>query len=479
MDDIPPTTLSSRLDPGLAFAAALVAPVLLYAIGLGSLDRLLYPATSIAVGGYLYYKRSPWYVGFCVWLFCATPLVRRLADEQAGWDPSNPILLAPYLSCAFAGISAITFRMRSTAPIAPFVIMLGCVGYGLILAMCNGRVASGAVDAMKWSVGPLFAVHLLAQADERWINHRAAVISFVIAGPAMAVYGVAQYINPPPWDADWMINVASLGLNSIGHPAPFEVRVFSTMNSPGSFGSALATAILIGLHQRRFLIFIPVVMVMVLGMLLSQYRAIWAGTLIGIICLFLSGASTAKLRVLLAAGALILMGASASVMPEISRPIAERLQTLNQLDADASGEDRLHQYERFLGQPHNDLVLGEGLALDGASRRLDHGHTVIIDSGIIVIFSAFGVFSGTVFFFGLFAAIGLTFTSSARSCPETPLYRAIIIATFCQLPFGAVNVGESGFGAWLFLGLTAAAVATARADIGARQFRMKVEASIR
>jgi NhaP-type Na+/H+ or K+/H+ antiporter len=121
----------------------------------------------------------------------------------------------------------------------------------------------------------------------------------------------------------------------------------------------------------------------------------------------------------------------------------------------------LHQYERFL-QSENDLIVGEGLAIDGASRRLDHAHTVVIDSGIITIYTALGVFIGTLFVCGLIGAMTLTFGADARQSQDMPLYRAIAVATFCQLPFGAVHGGESGFGAWLFIGLAAAAVADRR-----------------
>ncbi len=454
----------SRIDgvikPSLALFCALIAPVMLYAVGQAPLNRWLYPASSLMLSGYLYYKCSPWYIGYCVWLFCATPLVRRLADQQSGWDASNPILLAPYFACALAAISLFRLRRPHGVIIAPFAIVLACIGFGFILAALNGRVLSGMVDAMKWSAGPLVAVHLLAHPDKREAIHRVVVTSFLIAAPPMAAYGVAQYIDPAPWDATWMIGVAGLGMNSIGHPVPYELRVFSTMNSPGPFAIMLAIAILAALQQqRRFLIVLPTVLLMVLGMLLSQYRAVWAGTLLGAGILSAYGSTTTKVRVLLAMVAMLLVAGSATAMPEIRRAIVERVETLTQLDADASGEDRLHQYDSFLARSDSDQVIGEGLAVDGPSRRLDHGNTVIVDSGIIVVFMALGLFVGTAFMFGLIGVVCLTFRRAARQCRDMPFYRAVIIATFSQLPFGAIHVGESGFGAWVFAGLAASAVA--------------------
>jgi hypothetical protein len=323
--------------------------------------------------------------------------------------------------------------------------------------MLNGRVVSGAVDAMKWSVGPLVATHILANADRRREFHDAAVTSFLVAAPAMAAYGVFQYITPPPWDTDWMVGAAGLGLDSIGQPAPFALRVFSTMNSPGSFAIVLTTAILIALQMRRTLVAIPAVALMVLGLLLSQYRAIWAGTAVGALTLCLSAPMSTRLRMALAAGVLVVGLGGLSVVPEMQQTISERIDTLYQLGSDASGEDRLHQYADFLARSNADIVFGEGLAINGALPRLDHRTSTIIDSGIITTMTAFGMFGGTLFLCGLIWAVSLAFGRTVRDLPETPLYRAVAIATFCQIPFGDVHIAESGFGAWIFVGLAAAA----------------------
>ncbi len=73
----------------------------------------------------------------------------------------------------------------------------------------------------------------------------------VWAGMTMALYGIAQFVLLPEWDAQWMRNVIELGLDSIGQPEPFAVRVFSTMNSPGSFGIMLMAAIIVALKTQR------------------------------------------------------------------------------------------------------------------------------------------------------------------------------------------------------------------------------------
>lgn len=116
----------------------------------------------------------------------------------------------------------------------------------------------------------------------------------------------------------------------------------------------------------------------------------------------------------------------------------------------------MHQYDEFLSDDSGDMLVGAGLAIDGASRLLDGKTTAVIDSGIILVFTALGIAIGTVLLLALASSVAISFSRYAGHSPSIVGYRAVAIASFCQLPFGAVFVGESGFCVWLFLGLAAA-----------------------
>ena len=440
----------STIEGGLAFTVTVIMPILLAGAGFGSVLRLLYPAIACGTAGVFYARNSPWYVGQCVWLFCATPLVRRLIDAQAGWDPSNPALLSPYLACAFAAWGALQLLAgmpRIAKLTLPFYLILGCIAYGLVLAAFDNRVLTGSVDAMKWSAGPLMALHVLQRGESRAAIRRVLIFSLLVAVPLMAIYGIAQYINPQPWDADWMVNAQSLGLDSIGVPKPFELRVFSTMNSPGSLAAMLMFGTLAAFH-RRLSIMLPVIILAVVALLLTQYRAIWAGTLLGLMYLAIQGSSRGSIRLLILALTMIAAVSLTALVPQMQEAVFSRFQSLNDLSTDASGADRLHQYEMFVSGRDDNIIVGQGLAIDSASRR-------VVDSGIIEIFSVYGILVGSIFFFGVAWAIGLAFLRGPAA--EMSLCRAAAIALFCQVPFGSVFVGESGFCVWVFLGLAAAA----------------------
>ena len=116
----------------------------------------------------------------------------------------------------------------------------------------------------------------------------------------------------------------------------------------------------------------------------------------------------------------------------------------------------MHQYDEFLADDSGNVILGAGLAIDGASRRLDGKTSAVIDSGIIVILTALGIGFGTILILALAFSVAISFSRFAGRSPPIVGYRAIALASFCQLPFGAIFVGGSEFLTWLFLGLAAA-----------------------
>ena len=446
-------------DAALALAVSVLVPVALFTLNLGTLNRVLYPLMSFALGAYLYQRRSPWFLGFLVWLFCASPLVRRLTDLQAGWDVANPVLIAPYLVGMLAALSFFPYVTRTSAHFAtPFLFILGCVGYGVLLALIDGRVVSGIVDGLRWSVGPLCTIYLLRNKDLLPGCHRAVTGSLLIAGPAIAVYGVFQFVNPLEWDREWMRNIADVGFDSIGNPAPFEVRVFGTLNSPASYAMFLIVCSFVQIG-RPLVQLLPAMLVIAMALALTQYRAGWGGFVIGMLCFVFYGGAREKMRVVGAAVALVFASGFLALVPEVSAVVTERFSTLGRLSDDASGQARIDDYRAFF-ENTADIVQGQGLAISGPVRRLDGKATQILDGGLMEPYGAFGIFGGTAFFGGIFALFWLIWRVPTRPLPDLPLYRAIVTATFAQIVFGRVLMGEAGFCAWLALGLALSKLAT-------------------
>jgi hypothetical protein len=428
----------------------LLLPVGMYLAGVAPQARLVYPALNLIVAAYLYERRSPWYAAHCLLIFCCVSLVRRLIDSQAGFDPSNPVLLTPYLCCLLtAGAFIEYWTRRQPRGLAPFLVLLACIAYGTALAMLDGRIRSSLVDVLKWSVGPLFAVYLLRNSD-RIAQIRAVFEPCVIAvSIAMALYGIAQFANPAPWDATWMRGVLELGFNSIGQPEPFQLRVFSTMNSPGAFGAILSAGVVLAL-KRRLPVCLMCVAPMLVGLALCQYRSLWAATALAIVLVAIAPSVSVRRTNILALFLAGLALASTALSPQIRDAVVQRATSLTELEGDESLRKRLDQYGEFF--QHDNLIVGDGLAINGASRRLDNRPNTEIDGAIIEIYRAMGVIVGTAFILAIALLVVSLFR--AASAVGGPIYfdRAIVAALFVQFPIGTVNVGELGFCAWAFMG---------------------------
>ena len=113
MPAMPPLAADLRrvplLEPMAVIACVLVLPLALYAAGLGAVGRVAYPLLNLMLAGSLSMRRSPWFAAHCLLVFCCVSLVRRLVDEQAGFDPANPVLLTPYLCCAWSALRCLEY----------------------------------------------------------------------------------------------------------------------------------------------------------------------------------------------------------------------------------------------------------------------------------------------------------------------------------------------------------------------------------
>jgi hypothetical protein len=449
-------TQSRVLEACVVLLVVLVIPLVMYVVHLAPLARIVYPVSNLALAGWLYARRSPWYAAHVLLVFCFVSLVRRLCDEQAGFDATNPILITPYLCCLFTGFAFVDYWLRRQPRyLGAFLLIVFAALYGGALAALGGRSIAGAVDSLKWIAGPLFAVYLIAQRDAQ--NVRPVVENtLLVAASAMSIYGIVQYVSPTTWDGAWMRSVLELGMDSIGGPDPFSLRVFSTMNSPGSCGAMLLAGIVVAL-KRPLLIAVPAIACMLVCLGLCQYRTIWAATALAMLMVFFSRPGSLRPSNLFAIFGVLVALSSTALIPEIRDAVVNRAVSMTELKSDSSGEERLAQYRDLAG--NDSLIVGEGLGLSGSLRRLDGLPRTIIDSGLIDIWRALGVVVGTLFLAALISLVIRTMTSAPELAHHLDFDRALVVAVFIQLPMGSVHIGEMGFTGWLFLGLALAALA--------------------
>jgi len=153
----------------------------------------------------------------------------------------------------------------------------------------------------------------------------------------------------------------------------------------------------------------------------------------------------------LAMAVVALLLSSTALAPQVREAVFTRAASLSELEGDESLRQRLMQYREFFS--HDNLLVGDGLAINGVSRRLDNKEAGSIDGAIIEIYSAMGVFVGTAFMISIAVLIAGLFGRAATRNPHVWFDRAIVLTLFLQFPIGTVHIGELGFCAWMFLGL--------------------------
>ncbi|CAN5456549.1 hypothetical protein BH10PSE12_BH10PSE12_29820 [soil metagenome] len=426
-----------------------------------SMMRLVFPALAAVVGAYWFYRQDPAkYVGFCFWLFIVTPFVRRIVDYKVGFTEGSLLMLAPYAAAAIAFVSLPQFftRRQIRGQVA-FAAVFLAVFYGFLLALLNGRVNAGAFDMLRWAVPPAIAAYILVNDEHARAIGDEIRRCCLIALPVLSLYGLYQYVAPPQWDAIWMIGSK---MNSIGVPLPYQIRIFSTLNSPGSFAYYLLAFLLFGLSGRGMLRFLSLGLGAA-ALAVTLVRSAWLALAAGLLLLLIIGTWRVRVAILTVAGIAIFALPIAYTVPQVGQNLSARLQSVTELSRDYSAADRSRGYTRMIADLQNN-VMGSGLAVAGDYQSYQgEGARRVIDGAVIEIFLALGVFGGCIYSAGIAAVVVAVLIR--RTDGESELVRAsraILLAMTLALASGTTTVGENGLLFWLAAGLSLAAKPIAR-----------------
>lgn len=235
-------------EQALLMAGLLVVVEALSLVGLGSVARIIFMVSGVAVAAF-YAKRSPWlFLTLSFWFWTITPFARRIIDFHAGFDAVNILLGTPNLIALLMLKDVIVSRdmLRQREAITGFFVLVPIL-YGLGLSFVQGAVIPGASAAADWVAPVLYYFYILV--NWRRIGEADQVFRGFLSVNLLVitVYSLYQYVSPLPWDVAWVINS---GLPGLGVPVPFEIRVFGTLNLPGFLAIWLDLAILLFLHFR-------------------------------------------------------------------------------------------------------------------------------------------------------------------------------------------------------------------------------------
>jgi putative inorganic carbon (hco3(-)) transporter len=386
---------------------------------------------------------------FALWLF--VPFVRRLLAMLTGTPANDPLSLAPFLSTA--AIAALEL-VRVHVPNRVRVIMLvagGGFAIGLPVGFLVGpRSAVYAIGAYLACV----AAAAIGYAEGRLASESTMRRALLFAVPIIAAYAIAQrYLPLTPWDQHWL---DTTDFDSIGTGNGEKVRVFGTLNAPGTLAPILALSLLCYLtvvrHRTTALLGATLVLV---ALSLTYVRSAWIALIAaGIAHMLVSRGRSARL--IMGAGA-VTVAASLALSPVSSaaRDVVDRFQSIGSPNQDKSATERQTSFFTLFPTAAS-APLGHGLGTAGEPSKLT-GETDLrfTDNGYLSLIYQVG----PVGFALVLAALGAVLMAGWQGGrDESPgqemrwLLFAMFVYLLVLLPSGDAFYGVSGVVLWLVAG---------------------------
>ena len=406
--------------------------------GVGKILNLVFPAGSLAVGVFLYFRYPFLYLSFMWWMWFLTPLVRRLADYKSSFTDPSPLLLAPYLVTAVTLVNVWQYlpTIYRRGGLAFILSFLG-VFYGFCVGLIYRSPVQVGIALLEWLAPLLISFHFFVNWQDYPHYRKIIQRTFLWAVLVLGAYGIFQYLVAPEWDRVWLINA---DINSAGRPFPLEIRVWSTMNAPAPFGMVMMAGLLL-LFNTTGVLYLPASAMGYLSFFLSRVRSAWGGWIIGFFLLALSLKTQFKIRLIVTVIIIATCVIPLTLIEPFSEQITSRFETLSNVENDVSAQARAETYQNLLGSALSSWF-GEGL---GSPQ---------FDSAILAMLFSLGWFGTCLYMSGmLFLTLSLFLGKECQLDPFLATARAISLGMLAQLILGTFMLGSSGTILWGFLGI--------------------------
>ncbi|MDQ3632424.1 MAG: O-antigen ligase family protein, partial [Actinomycetota bacterium] len=384
-------------------------------------------------------------------LWLASPFIRRVFGLVDGYISADPLALAPFAATAGVALLELSRVELSRRVRGVLVVALLGLSLGIPASVANPEAGLFALAAYASAVLCLVLGYGEGAETASAFTLRRALI---IATPVIAVYGILQYFLPlSNWDQTW---VDTVELASIGAPEEGHIRVFSTLNSPGTLAIVLALAVLLIVHAERMSAKQSVILVLLLTCLaLTFVRSAVVGLVCGLIGLGIAtrGRATPRIVGLLVAAALAVVVLSA--FSSTGDAVIDRVATLGSLEDDVSAEERVETPIALLPEAATS-PFGHGLGSAGEATKLTaSGGLRSIDNAYLTLMWQLGPVGMLLLAGAVVAAFGMV--ARARMVAAEPLeQKGLLISGLVLLLVLALGVdifyGVSGAIFWYLLG---------------------------
>jgi hypothetical protein len=353
-------------------------------------------------------------VGALLFVWALAPGFRRVFDWRTSFSSISLISALPLvamLPLAYALIAGGRLKDLDRRLLLPAWLWFGGFIYAYAVGIAAGNLVAATYTFTEFALPALVGLWVATYAEPASAFYdRIATVLLALAA-VLGVYAFYQFAVPPPWDLAWLERTK---LVSIGIPAPFQFRPFSTLNSPGIFADFLTAAILFnlprvrGANPLRVLQLVIVTATLALTMVRSDWIACFAGMIVYI------ALSPGKVKNLSIVGTLVVVvtvfaaNAPALLGSGIAgNDLQHRFATFTDLETDSSYRDR-QQYFGAALTTAIDQPTGAGLGVLGTAAKLGSaGKTVDFDNGYIARFTEMGYFGTVCYLATLFVTLRL------------------------------------------------------------------------
>lgn len=385
---------------------------------------------------------------FAFWFLA--PLLRRVFALMTGAIENDPLSLAPFLA---TGAIALLELARVHLPHRIRMILL-MAGAGFAIGLPLGFVAGprSAVYAFVAYVAGLSGA-VLGLAERPLLRDSMLRRMLLFALPAIAVYAIAQRYAPlPSWDEAWL---NAVNFDSIGSGRDDKVRVFASLNSPGTLAGLLALALLCYLTiTRHHLLALAGAGVLTVALSLTFVRSAWYALIVAALAHVIASRGRSARLIFGTAAVTVAAALALSPVSAAARDVVNRFETITQLGTDRSANDRSTSFStlvpRALAAP-----AGHGLGSAGEPSKLS-GETSLRfpDNGYLSLLYQVGLGG----FLLVVTALGLMLVAAWKGARERApgqdlrlLLFAMLVFLITLLAFGDVFYGTLGVILW-FIG---------------------------
>jgi hypothetical protein len=386
---------------------------------------------------------------FVLWLF--VPFLRRTLALVTGTPENDPLSLAPFMATAvIAALELVRVQVPSRVRT---ILIMGAAGFAIGLPagfFAGPRSAVYAIGAYLAAI----AGAAIGFSDRPLVRDSTLRNGLLLAMPVVALYAMAQrYLPYTPWDQAWL---DATDFDSIGTGVNRQVRVFGTLNSPGTLAPLLGLTVLCFLTVRRHRGWaIAGVSVTLIALSLTFVRAAWLALIAAVIAHMI--ASRGRSAKLIMGSAAVIAAATLALSPvsDAASGTVERFQSLGHLGADDSAESRKTGFTELFPTAAT-APLGHGLGTAGEASKLT-GDTDLrfTDNGYLSLIYQVGPLG----FILVLTALGFVVVAAWNGArDEAPgremrwLLFAMLIYLLVLLPSGDAFYGVSGVILWFIAG---------------------------